>query len=106
MSRRRRSNRSDRADLVLDDVRQRRLNDLARVVRLLGRPIPEAGGEAVAHGGDPVVLEHLGQRGRLHCAGIRLARACSRALAVGRTGAAVRRRAWGAPIRARIGRVQ
>ena len=33
--------RVGRLDLVLDHVRQRRLDDLARVVRLLRRPIPE-----------------------------------------------------------------
>ena len=32
-----------RLDLVPDHVRQRRLDDLPRVVRLLRRPIPEAG---------------------------------------------------------------
>ena len=37
--------------LVLDHVRQRRLDDLARVVRLLGRAVPEAGSETVRRGG-------------------------------------------------------
>ena len=33
--------------LVLDHMRQRRLDDLARMVRLLGRPVPEQRAEAV-----------------------------------------------------------
>ena len=42
-------------DLVLDDVRQRRLDDLTRMVGLLGRPVPERGSEAMGHGRDPKV---------------------------------------------------
>ena len=37
--------------VVLDHVRQRRVDDLARVVRLRGRAIPETGSETVRHGG-------------------------------------------------------
>ncbi len=56
-----------RLDLVMHDMGQRRLDDLARVVGLLGRPVPEAGPEAMGHGGDPVLLEdgverRVGQR--------------------------------------------
>ena len=53
-----------RFDLVLDDMRQRRLDDLPRMVRLLGGPVPERRPEAVRHGCDSMVLEHLGQRRR------------------------------------------
>ena len=51
-------------DLVLDDVRQRRLHDFTRLIRFLGGPISERRPEAVRHGGDRVLLEHLGQRRR------------------------------------------
>ena len=37
---------------------QRGLDDLARVVGRLSRPVPEAGPEAVRNGGDAVPLEH------------------------------------------------
>ena len=47
---------------ALDHVRQSLLDDLARVVRLLGRP--ERRAEAVRHGRNPMVLEHLRQRRR------------------------------------------
>ena len=49
---------------VLDHVGQRRLDHLARVVRLLGGPVPERRAESVRHGRDPMLLEHLGQRRR------------------------------------------
>ena len=39
-------------DLVLDHVRQRRLDDLARMVCLLRRPVPERRPEGVRHSGD------------------------------------------------------
>ena len=38
--------RVGRLDRVADRVRQRRLDDLPRVVGLLGRPVPEAGKDA------------------------------------------------------------
>ena len=51
MSRRRRSNQVragvGRLDRILDHVRQRRLDHLPRVVRLLGCPVPERRPEAV-----------------------------------------------------------
>ena len=53
-------------DLVLNHMRQHRLVDLARVVGLLRRPVPERRPEPVRHGGDLVVLKHLGQRRRRH----------------------------------------
>ena len=37
----------DRLDLIPDDMGQRRLDDLARMVRLLGRPVPERRAEPV-----------------------------------------------------------
>ena len=43
---------SGSSTLVLDHVGQRRLDDFARVVRLLSRPIPERRPEAMRHGGD------------------------------------------------------
>ena len=49
-------------DLILDHVRQRRLDDLARVIRLLGRPVPEARTKAVRDGADLQVLEQPRQR--------------------------------------------
>ena len=48
-------------DSVLDDVRQGCLDDLAGMIRLLGRPIPEARAKTVRHGRDPVFLEHPAQ---------------------------------------------
>ena len=50
-----------RFDRIADDVSQRRLDDLARVVGLFGRPVAERGPEAVGHGGDPVLLEQPAQ---------------------------------------------
>ena len=41
--------------LVLYNVRQHRLDDLARVVGLLGHPISKARPETVRHGRDPVI---------------------------------------------------
>ena len=53
--------RVGRLDVVPDDVSQRGLNNLPRVVRFFGRPVPEAGSEAVRHGRDVQVLEQLRQ---------------------------------------------
>ena len=53
-----------RLHLVGDHVRQRRLDDLPRVVGPLGRPVAERRPETVCHGLDPVLLEHLRQRRR------------------------------------------
>ena len=39
-------------NLVLHDMRQRSLDDLARMVRLLGHPVSKARPEAVRHGHD------------------------------------------------------
>ena len=44
-------------DLVLNDMRQRRLDDLARVVGLLRRPVPERRAEAVWNAGDAAAFE-------------------------------------------------
>ena len=52
----------DRFDRVPADVRQRRFDDLAAMVCLLGRPVPERRAEAVHHGRDPVIAERLAQR--------------------------------------------
>ena len=52
----------DGPELVADDVGERRLDDLARMVRLLGRPVPERRPEAMGHGRDVAVLEDRGQR--------------------------------------------
>ena len=43
---------ANRLDLVLHHMRQRRLDDLAGMVSLLGRPVPEARPEPVRHGRD------------------------------------------------------
>ena len=51
-------------DLVLDHVAERRLNDFTRMNRFLGGPIRERRPEAVRHGGDLVVLEHLREHRR------------------------------------------
>ena len=48
--------RISRLGLVPDHMRKCRLDDFAWVVRLLGRPVPEARPEAVRHGRDLVVL--------------------------------------------------
>ena len=53
--------RARRLDLVADDVGERRLDDLARMVRLLGRPVRERRPEAMDHGRDVAVLEDPGQ---------------------------------------------
>ena len=50
-----------RLDRILDSVRQRRLDDFARMVRLLGRPVPEAGSESVRHAGDAAACEQKAQ---------------------------------------------
>ncbi len=50
--------------LVLDDMRPRRLDDLTRMVGLLGRPVPERRTEAMGYSRDPKVLERLDQRRR------------------------------------------
>ena len=46
---------------VLDDVRQRRLDHLAGMVRFVGGPIPERRPEAVRDGRDLLLLEQLAQ---------------------------------------------
>ena len=46
-----------RFNLVLDHVRERRLDDIARVVRLLGGPIPERRPEAMRDSGDTAPFE-------------------------------------------------
>ena len=54
--------RVGRVDLVLDHVSQRGLDHLARVVRLLRRPVPERRAEAVRNGRDLLVLQQPRQR--------------------------------------------
>ena len=44
-----------------DAMSERRVDDLPRVVRLFGRPVAEAGSEAVWHGCHALLLEQLGQ---------------------------------------------
>ena len=53
--------RVGRLDPVADHVRQRRLDDLPRVVRLRRRPVPEAGAEAMRHGRDVQLPQQLRQ---------------------------------------------
>ena len=57
-----------RLDFVADDVDERRLDDLARLVRLLGRPVTERRPEAMGHGRDVAVLEDPGARPGAGCA--------------------------------------
>ena len=57
-----------RLDLVADDVGERRLDDLARMVRLPGRPVPERRPEVMDHGRDVAVLEDPGARPGAGCA--------------------------------------
>ncbi len=52
----------DGPELVANDVGERRLDDFARMVRLLDRPVPERRPEAMGHGRDVAVLEDPGQR--------------------------------------------
>ena len=46
-------------DAVAVDVRQGELADLARRIRTLGRPVSEAGTEAVCNGADAVFAQEL-----------------------------------------------
>ena len=48
-------------DPVLDHMCEGRFDDLARMIRLLGRPIAEAGAKPVGHGRDLVLPEHPAQ---------------------------------------------
>ena len=48
-------------DPVLDHMCEGRFDDLARMIRLLGRPVPETGPETVWNGRDPMLPEHPAQ---------------------------------------------
>ena len=56
-------NRIGRLDRVADPVCKRCPRHLARIIRLLGRPVPKARSEAVRDGRDLQRLEPSGQRG-------------------------------------------
>ena len=51
-------------DRVADPVCKRRLRHLARMVRLLGRAVPERRPEPVRYGRDPVLLKQLARASR------------------------------------------
>ena len=54
----------NRFDLVLDDVHERRFDDLGRVISFLDRPVAEGRAEAARDDGDLQLLEQFRQG---HC---------------------------------------